>query len=145
MQTRTAPRFAPPGAEGAGRGARQTSKGHDRNYTCHGLSPAKTTSIHSVEAIRVYFNRGDLADQLRRARRWLDEDHQQPMSDRQVSVRAKPNSTVPRRVVDRLGEDVVREIVAARQAGVPLKDVARRYEVSESSVKRVLRNVPIPT
>jgi hypothetical protein len=49
-----------------------------------------------VEAIRVYFNRADLADQLQRARRRLRED-------RQVSVRANPNSAVPRRVVDRLG------------------------------------------
>jgi hypothetical protein len=89
-----------------------------------------------VEAIRTYSNHGDRADQLRRARRWLSEDPQEPAGDRQVSVRAKPNSVIPRRVVDRLGEDVVREMIEARQAGMQVKEVAQRYGVSESSVKR---------
>jgi hypothetical protein len=43
-------------------------------------------------------------------------------------------------VVDRLGEDVVQEMVEAWQAGVALKEVARRYGISESSVKRITRN-----
>jgi len=41
-------------------------------------------------------------------------------------------------VVDRLGEDVVREMIEARWAGVPLKEVANRYGISESSVKRLM-------
>jgi DNA invertase Pin-like site-specific DNA recombinase len=88
----------------------------------------------------VYFNRRDLADQLRRGRRWLDEDPREPVRDRQVSVQSNPNPTVPRRVVDRLGDDVVQEIVAARQAGMKLSEVAKRYGISESSVKRATRN-----
>lgn len=66
------------------------------------------------------------------------EDHQSPVEDRQASVRAKPNSAVPRRIVDRLGEKTVREMIEARRAGAKLSDVAERYGISESSVKRVL-------
>jgi DNA invertase Pin-like site-specific DNA recombinase len=72
-------------------------------------------------------------------RRWVKEDPQGAVKDRQASVRAKPNSAVPRRVADRLGEDVVREMIEARRAGVPLKEVATKYEISESSVKRLAR------
>lgn len=43
----------------------------------------------------------------------------------------------PRRVVDRLGEDAVREMIEARQAGIKLRDLAERYGISESSVKRI--------
>lgn len=93
----------------------------------------------AVDAAWVYFNRGDLADQLQRARRSVDEDRHEPQQDRRLSVKAVPNSEVPRRVVDRLGEDVVPEIVEARRAGMKLKDVAAQYGISESSVKRVLR------
>ena len=92
-----------------------------------------------VEAVRIYFNRQDLANLLRRMRRWIGEDPQKPVSDRQGSVQTKPNSAVPRRVVDRLGEDVMQEMIEARQSGRKLKDVAELYKVSESSVKRMLR------
>lgn len=50
-----------------------------------------------------------------------------------------PNSKVPRRVTDRLGEDVVPEIVEARRAGMKLRDVATQYGISESSVKRIVK------
>lgn len=86
-----------------------------------------------------YSNQQDLADLLRRTRRWLSEDHGEPVEDRQASVRAKPAPTVPRRVVDRLGEDAVREMIEARRAGTKLRDVAERFGISESSVKRLLR------
>jgi transposase len=54
-------------------------------------------------------------------------------------VRANPNSTVPRRVVDRLGAETTHEMIEARRAGEPLKEVAKKYGVSESSVKRLAR------
>jgi hypothetical protein len=91
-----------------------------------------------VDLIGTYSNRVDLADLLRGVRRWVREDHQQPVEDRPGSVRAKPASVVPRRVVDRLGEDVVREMIEARAAGVKLREVAERYGISESSAKRAL-------
>lgn len=84
-----------------------------------------------------YSNQQDLADLLRRARVWVNEDRCGPVQDRRASVRAKPALAVPRRVVDRLGEDVVREMIEARQAGMKLRDVAERYGISESSVKRL--------
>jgi uncharacterized protein (DUF433 family) len=46
---------------------------------------------------------------------------------------------VPRRVVDRLGEDSVRELVEARRAGAELRALAEQYDVSESSLKLLLR------
>ena len=88
-----------------------------------------------------YSNQQDLADLLRRARVWLSEDRRGPVRDRQVSVRARPTPAVPRRVVDRLGEDVVRKMIEARRAGTKLKDVAIRYGISESSVKRLMKQI----
>jgi hypothetical protein len=90
-----------------------------------------------MEDAWAYFNRADLADQLQRARRRLGEDRQGSVKDPQTSVRTKPNSTVPRRVVDRLGEDAVREMIEARHAGAKLLELAERYGISESSVKRI--------
>ena len=46
-----------------------------------------------------------------------------------------------RRVADRLGEDTVRELVEARREGAKLRELVERYEVSESSLKRLLRGV----
>ena len=46
---------------------------------------------------------------------------------------------MPRRVVDRLGENAVREMIEARQAGAKLLELAEQYGISESSVKRLLR------
>ena len=48
-----------------------------------------------------------------------------------------------RRVIDRLGADAVREMIEARRAGMRLKDVALRYGISESSVKRLLRDYEV--
>jgi hypothetical protein len=42
-----------------------------------------------------------------------------------------------RRVVDRLGEGAVREMIEAQVAGVKLKNVVRRYGISESCVNRI--------
>jgi AraC-like DNA-binding protein len=93
----------------------------------------------SVDLTWTYSNRQDLADLLQRTRRWVEENRQGPAIDLQASVRAKPNSAMPRRVVDRLGEDMVREIAEARKVGMKLKDVAKKYGISESSVKRIMR------
>ena len=90
-----------------------------------------------VGLIRTYSNHRDRADLLRRTRLWLREDQERPDQDPQASVRANPNAVVPRRVVDRLGEAVVQEIIQARQAGAKLTDVAKQYGISESTVKRI--------
>jgi hypothetical protein len=101
-----------------------------------GWSKSKQRSL-DVDLKWTYSNRLDLADLLRRARLWLSEDREVAVKDPQPSVRARLTSGMPRRVVDRLGEDVVQEIAGARQAGMKLKDVAKRYGISESSVKRL--------
>lgn len=95
-----------------------------------------------VDLIRIYSNQQDAADLLQRTRLWLREDQQGASQDPRGSVRAKPHAQVPRRVVDRLGEDAVREMITARQAGAKLLELAERYGISESSVKRMLRRSP---
>ena len=92
-----------------------------------------------MDLIGTYSNHRNRADLLKRARRWLSEGRQAPIQDPKVSVRAKPNAVAPRRVVDRLGGEVVRELVEARRAGAKLRELVERYEVSESSLKRLLR------
>ena len=96
-----------------------------------------------VDPTWTYSNQQDVADLLRRARVWLSEDRRGPVQDRQASVRARPTAAVPRRVIDRLGEDVVREVIEARASGVKLREVAERYGISESSVKRLMRDYKI--
>ena len=92
-----------------------------------------------VDLTWTYSNRLDLAELLRRARQWVSEDRQDALQDPRLSVWAKSTPIVPRRVVDRLGEDVVREMIEARKASAKLKDVAKQYGISESSVKRLAR------
>jgi hypothetical protein len=92
-----------------------------------------------VDLIGTYSNHRNRADLLKRTRRWLSEGRQAPIQDSKVSVRAKPEEIVPRRVVDRLGEEAVRELIEARRAGAKLREFVERYGVSESSLKRLFR------
>jgi len=92
-----------------------------------------------VDLIGTYSNHRNRADLLKRTRRWLNEGRQAPIQDPKVSVRSTPKAVVPRRVADRLGDEVVRELVEARRAGAKLRELVERYEVSESSLKRLLR------
>jgi len=57
-------------------------------------------------------------------------------------MRAKPREIVPRRVVDRLSENTARELNEARRACAELRELVEHHEVSESSLKRLLRAVP---
>jgi hypothetical protein len=103
---------------------------------------------HMVDLIGTYSNQLNRADLLKRTRRWVSEGRQAPIQDPKVSVRARPKAVEPRRVVDRLGDEAVRELVEARRAGAKLRDLVERYEISESSLKRLLRAVaedPRPT
>ena len=54
-------------------------------------------------------------------------------------MQAKAKAVVPRRVVDRLGDEVVREMAEARRSGAKSRELVERYKVSESSLKRLLR------
>ena len=62
-----------------------------------------------VDLIGTHSNHQNRAELLKRTRRWLSEGRQGSFEDPKVSVRAKPKALVPRRVVDRLGEEAVRE------------------------------------
>jgi hypothetical protein len=70
---------------------------------------------------------------------WLAEGRHVSLNAPKISVRARSGTMVARRVVDRLGEDTVRELIEARRAGAKLRALTEQYEVSESSVKRLLR------
>ncbi len=43
------------------------------------------------------------------------------------------------RLVDRLGEQIIRKLVADRRSGAPKRELVERYGISLSSVKRILR------
>jgi DNA invertase Pin-like site-specific DNA recombinase len=92
-----------------------------------------------VDLTWTWSKRQDLADLLRSGIRRLAGQDPTPVEDRQANARTTVKIDQPRRVVDRLGEDAVRELIEARRAGMKLKDVARQYGISESSVKRVTR------
>jgi len=51
----------------------------------------------------------------------------------------RQKAVVPRRVVDRLGGQTVHELIDARRAGAKLRELAERYQVSESSLKRLFQ------
>jgi hypothetical protein len=95
--------------------------------------------LHQVNLIGTYSNHRNRADLLKCTRRWLREARQAPIQDPKLSVRAEPKESVPRRVADRLGDETVHELVEARRAGAKLRELVERYEVSESSLKRLLR------
>jgi hypothetical protein len=70
-----------------------------------------------VDLIGTYSNHRNRADLLKRTRQWLSDGRQASVEDPKLSARAKPKATVPRRVVDRLGEETVRELIEARRVG----------------------------
>jgi DNA invertase Pin-like site-specific DNA recombinase len=52
----------------------------------------------------------------------------------------RPSAPVRRwRLADRLGEQIIREILAQRQSGLAKRALADRYNISLSSVKRILK------
>jgi hypothetical protein len=94
---------------------------------------------HQVNLIGAYSNHRNLSELLKRTRRWLSEGRQASLNDPKVSVQAKAKAIVPRRVIDRLDEETLRELIEARRAGAKSRDLAERYEVGESGLKRLLR------
>lgn len=94
-----------------------------------------------MDLVGPYSKRQDLADQLRRVLDRLGRAHQEPAQDPERSVRTTAKAAVPHRVLDRLGEQAVHELVEAFRAGTPQWRLAERYEISLSSVKRMLREM----
>jgi DNA invertase Pin-like site-specific DNA recombinase len=56
-----------------------------------------------------------------------------------VSVCSMEGSLVQQRVMDRLGEAELRRLVSEFREGVTKRELAERYAMSESTVKRILR------
>jgi FixJ family two-component response regulator len=85
-----------------------------------------------------YLNRRDLADALVSGVQQLHKAQAQTEGSAQ-SVRSAPLSTRQWRVGDRLGRDDLEQLIAAFTAGTPKREMAERYGISESSVKRLIR------
>lgn len=56
-----------------------------------------------------------------------------------VSVRSAEGPRVQQRVMDRLGEDGLCRLASEFRAGATKRELAERYAMSESTVKRILR------
>jgi hypothetical protein len=56
-----------------------------------------------------------------------------------VSVRSADGTRVQQRVMDRLGEAGVCRLASEFRAGVTTRELAKRYAMSQSTVKRILR------
>lgn len=85
-----------------------------------------------------YSNRQDLADALVSALTQLRKAQEQS-SQPARSVRSGPVSARPRRVVDRLTGAELEGLIAAGTEGASKRQLAGRYGISESSVKRLIR------
>jgi FixJ family two-component response regulator len=83
-------------------------------------------------------NRSDLADSLVSAVRQLHRAKGQDDGSAH-SVQLTPLSTRRWRMVDRLGAADTERLVAAFAAGTSKRELAERYGISESSVKRLIR------
>ena len=92
-----------------------------------------------VDLTWTWSKRQDLADLLRSGVRRLAGQDPVPAEDRQASGQTTAKAEVPKRVADRLGEDTVRELIEARRAGAKLRELVDKYGISESSVKRLLK------
>lgn len=85
-----------------------------------------------------YLNRQDLADSLVSAVRQLRQAQGQgggPVH----SVQSAPLSARRWRMVDRLCEADIERLIAAFAGGTSKRELAKRYGISESSVKRLVR------
>jgi uncharacterized protein (DUF2235 family) len=91
-----------------------------------------------VDLIRAYSNRRDVADALVSTVQQLRQAQAQG-SGTTNSVRSTPLSTRQWRVGDRLSEADTEHLVAAFTAGTSKRKLAERYGISESSVKRLVR------
>lgn len=85
-----------------------------------------------------YLNRSDLADSLVSAVRQLDQA-QGKESEPGHSVQSAPLSTRRWRMAARLSEADIEQLIAAFTAGTSKRKLAERYGISESSVKRLVR------
>jgi hypothetical protein len=90
-----------------------------------------------VHLLERYSNRSDLLDDLNRASRELERALKASHSRRSVMSQGRINDAW--RMRDRLSDDELRQIVRDRLAGASQLATAKKYGISESSVKRIMR------
>lgn len=90
-----------------------------------------------VDLLSRYCNRTDLLVDLDYAARQIARGLARPQPRRSVSSRDRVGRQWS--LQDRLGEELIRDLVQGRLAGVSQKETAEKYGISESSVKRIMR------
>ena len=95
-------------------------------------------SSHTVDLVRAYSNRLDLANMLVTTSNQLRQAREQA-GDSSESVHSAGRRDQAWRVSDRLSEADTRALIAAFAEGTPKRELARHYGVSESSLKRIIR------
>jgi FixJ family two-component response regulator len=91
-----------------------------------------------VDLVQAYSKRRDLADALVSAVQQLHKAQAQTDGSVQ-SVRSAPLSTRQWRIGDRLSQDDLEQLLTALTAGTSKRKLAERHGISESSVKRLIR------
>jgi hypothetical protein len=99
------------------------------------LTRALLVSLSGVEVLRRYSNSLDLLKRVQDVLRRIEENDQ--TDEPGVHSTGRGGGLVP--VRERLSEADLSELVASFQAGTPKQELAARYGISLSSVKRVLR------
>lgn len=96
-----------------------------------------------MDLVRAYSKRVDLCEELVRTLRNLERVVAADDSSGLASVRSNGRSPRDWRVSDRLSDQEVSMIVMAFSRGTPKRELADRYDISESSVKRLLRSAGV--
>ena len=91
-----------------------------------------------MDLLRRYSNRSDLKSDLDAAVQQLRiEDQQGPAERRSVQSARKPEARAC--TAQRLGEEVITQLIEEYQAGAIGKDLAEKYGISLSSIRRLLK------
>ena len=91
-----------------------------------------------MELLRRYSNRPELVEPLRAVLKRLKVDSPDASPEGNVAAVTSAPSTVWR-LRDRLTEAQVEQLIAEYQAGATLKQVAARYGLGMTTIKRLLR------
>jgi DNA-directed RNA polymerase specialized sigma24 family protein len=116
-----------------GRGQRDV---HDRGYVRRG---EQRKAGQAADLVRAYSKRPDLCEELVRTIRNLDRALSASALSGPASVCSTGRSARDWRVSDRVSDSEASMIVMAFSRGTSKRELAERYGISESSVKRLLR------
>lgn len=96
-----------------------------------------------MDLVRAYSKRADLCEELVRTLRNLEHELAADDASGPVSVCSSGRSVRDWRVSDRLSDSEVSMLVMAFSRGASKRELAERYGISESSVKRLLRSAGV--